>query len=90
MNLTLSDEQRALQATAADFLAAHTNARKEADADARGRSIRGCEGIVLAGCVGEVEQRIRANSLKAAGHHAPQRAALSLSFYRDNVHYVNF
>ncbi|MBN8440938.1 MAG: acyl-CoA dehydrogenase family protein [Thauera sp.] len=34
MNLTLSDEQRALQETAADFLAAHTNARKEADADA--------------------------------------------------------
>lgn len=33
MNLTLSDEQRALQETAADFLAAHTNARKEADAD---------------------------------------------------------
>lgn len=34
MSLTLSDEQRALQETAADFLAAHTNARKEADADA--------------------------------------------------------
>lgn len=34
MNLNLSDEQRALQETAADFLAAHTNARKEADADA--------------------------------------------------------
>lgn len=34
MSLTLSDEQRALQETAADFLAAHTNARKDADADA--------------------------------------------------------
>lgn len=34
MNLTLSDEQRALQETAADFLAAHTNARKEVDVDA--------------------------------------------------------
>lgn len=34
MSLTLSDEQRALQETAAGFLAAHTNARKEADADA--------------------------------------------------------
>lgn len=34
MSLTLSDEQRALQETTADFLAAHTNARKEADADA--------------------------------------------------------
>ena len=32
--MNLSDEQRALQETAADFLAAHTNARKEADADA--------------------------------------------------------
>lgn len=32
--MKLSDEQRALQETAADFLAAHTNARKEADADA--------------------------------------------------------
>ncbi|WP_345791868.1 acyl-CoA dehydrogenase family protein [Thauera sp. JM12B12] len=32
--MNLSDEQRALQQTAADFLAAHTNARKEADADA--------------------------------------------------------
>ena len=34
MNLSLSDEQRALQETAADFLAAHGNARKEADGDA--------------------------------------------------------
>jgi len=34
MNLMLSDEQRALQETAADFLAAQTNARKETDADA--------------------------------------------------------
>jgi alkylation response protein AidB-like acyl-CoA dehydrogenase len=32
--MNLSDEQRALQETAADFLAAHTNARKEVDADA--------------------------------------------------------
>ncbi|ENO78674.1 acyl-CoA dehydrogenase family protein [Thauera sp. 63] len=32
--MKLSDEQRALQETAADFLAAHTNARKETDADA--------------------------------------------------------
>lgn len=32
--MNLSDEQRALQETAADFLAAHTNARKETDADA--------------------------------------------------------
>ena len=34
MNLTLSDEQRALQETAADFLAEQGNARKEAQADA--------------------------------------------------------
>jgi len=32
--MNLSDEQRVLQETAADFLAAHTNARKETDADA--------------------------------------------------------
>ncbi len=34
MNLTLSDEQRALQETAADFLAEQGNARKETEADA--------------------------------------------------------
>lgn len=34
MQLNLSDEQRALQETAAGFLAAHTNARKAADGDA--------------------------------------------------------
>ena len=34
MNLTLSDEQRALQETAADFLAEQGNARKDVQADA--------------------------------------------------------
>jgi alkylation response protein AidB-like acyl-CoA dehydrogenase len=34
MNLTLSDEQRALQETAADFLAEQGNARKETEGDA--------------------------------------------------------
>lgn len=34
MRLTLTEEQRVLQASAADFLAAHSNARKEPDSDA--------------------------------------------------------